>query len=806
MNTTGSYEAGTEPPQVLRLPTVLPAPEEACTSFPMTRGLIFALVGVCCVVQGTAAQESSPAPGREAEHVSDFIVFHHEPETRRVLLEVSEATGTVLHVSTLASQVDWPLDRGTIRFDVAPSILSFRMRGDSLEVHGLDPISGSSSVETLPIVGSRSGTWLADATHLLLRDVFGVAETLEWVGENAVFDPARSSVLGSSIEQGPAFAHVDVRTTFEVPGGSAWLESRAADPEILTVVQRHIFFTTDSGFAFIPTDRRVGINGVPLADVEQSDTPGNRVPRWRALIAPDLTGERTPLQVYLDPAIPNEHKAALKRAVGYWDRALRSNGGTGRLEIRDLPPEADPLSLRYPVVILWVDRPQPMSSMANLIADPRSGELVKGIIQLDSHWPVVAANEYRAYRPALSASAPTEAEYVNDRMGWVAAHEFGHLLGGLAHTISKPTAVGWQRPALFAGPAGVEIDLGRTLPEQAFAYDLWTLRYAYPGCTDRDSTAWTRFFESGAAEGYWPVPPPVGRASPDGVNRAWGPDYPAGLESARQVRNALLRRFDASVLDPGEPAARVFERLFPAYFHHRYALLAVVRMTGGLTREAGSMDFRPVSADAQRSAIESIIEALSPAELQVPQAIVDLVPASASDAPGLRLRGESTDGSSFSYQTGNSGPIEVPSVPSSGFAPTDWARVLSRTTIENLLHPVRLARMEEQAGSDKAFPGPDDLLTRLTEEMWSLPPESDPELLPYDKVRKRALIESYLDLLSDDDLPETVRSAVHSQLRDLRDAIVGVQAASDSSLREFYEETLRMLDPVTVRDTSGRVD
>jgi len=248
------------------------------------------LAWACFGAPAAPAQEPSHtwAPSSDTANVSDFIVFHHDPKTQRVLLEVGEDARPVLRVSTLASQADWPLDRGTIRFDVAPSVLSFRNQGETLEVHTLDPISGNAFVDTLAIVGSRSGMWLADATPLLFGDAFGVADVMAWVGENAVFDSARSSVLGSSIEQGPSFAHVDVRTTFDVHGGSAWLEERSADPEILTVVQRHIFFTTEPGFLPVPTDGRVGINGVPLADVEQSDAPRNRVPRWRDLTALDV--------------------------------------------------------------------------------------------------------------------------------------------------------------------------------------------------------------------------------------------------------------------------------------------------------------------------------------------------------------------------------------------------------------------------------------------------------------------------------------------------------------------------------------
>ena len=85
--------------------------------------LALALGSSCNLAAQTAeSSESSSLTLKGAP--SDFISLHFDPETERVLLEAGEETRPVVHVPTLARQIDWPLDRGTVRFDKAPAILT----------------------------------------------------------------------------------------------------------------------------------------------------------------------------------------------------------------------------------------------------------------------------------------------------------------------------------------------------------------------------------------------------------------------------------------------------------------------------------------------------------------------------------------------------------------------------------------------------------------------------------------------------------------------------------------------------------
>jgi hypothetical protein len=692
--------------------------------------------------------------------------------------------------------VDWPLDRGTVPFWKAPAILTFHRSGDSLEVRSLDPVSGETLVDLLPIVDSGSGRWLADASDLLLRDAYGVSESLLWVEETGEFDSNRSSIVGSDSSPSGPSAHVDVETVFHVPGGSDWLEERSPDPETLSVIQRHVFFKTEPGFDPVPTNGRVGINGIPFVELEQSDLPGNWVPRWRALAKPDgVAGEGT-LRVYLDSAIPERHRSAFQRAVGYWGRALQAVGWKGEIELLTIPTDSDPLSLEYPVVFLWMERPQPMSSMANMITDPRSGEVVKGILQVASHGVPIAVNEYRAYRPALDADAPSEAEYVEDRLAWNAAHEFGHMVAGLAHTASKPTAVGFRLPVLSSGSDGVALDLTGTLPADPFPYDLWTLGYAYPEMAHQERQGRDEYLASGGPPRFWPLPGELWRFSPDAASRVRGPDVLEELQAALEVRHHLLSAFDEAALDPGEPRAVLFERLFPVYFHHRFALDASVRMVGGVTRLPGTSELRPVPPGAQRSALDAVLDALQPAALAIPREASALIPPSASDSPALQIRGDPSDETLYSYQTGTSPPIEVPAVPGTGFEPEGWAETLTRMTLGRLLDPTQLERMAEQDAVDPAFPGADEVLGRVVDGLWAGSSQSNPDLLPYDLARKQVLLDQLIGLAFSDDVPDEIRSLARSRLGVIRARILGTRT-EDAMTREFLERSLRRLDAVS---------
>jgi hypothetical protein len=160
----------------------------------------------------------------------------------------------------------------------------------------------------------------------------------------------------------------------------------------------------------------------------------------------------------------------------------------------------------------------------------------------------------------------------------------------------------------------------------------------------------------------------------------FGPDPVAWLRTTQAVRRVLLERFGVGQLRPGEPVYDLQGRFSLAYLYHRFGLQAAQQHVGGSYQTNalagdGQVPVRPVEAARQREALDLLMEALSPANLDVPEAaLASLVPPPSGMA---RSREEFAAGSPPSSvpaaARGLAGLIVRPlSIPARG--PSDWPR------------------------------------------------------------------------------------------------------------------------------------
>ncbi len=92
----------------------------------------------------------------------------------------------------------------------------------------------------------------------------------------------------------------------------------------------------------------------------------------------------TPIQYYVDRGAPEPIRSALLEGARWWDQAFQAAGwapGTFRVDL--LPEGADPMDVRYNI-IQWVHRYTRGWSYGAAIADPRTGEIIKGNVTLGS--------------------------------------------------------------------------------------------------------------------------------------------------------------------------------------------------------------------------------------------------------------------------------------------------------------------------------------------------------------------------------------------------------------------------------------
>ena len=174
-----------------------------------------------------------------------------------------------------------------------------------------------------------------------------------------------------------------------------------------------------------------------------------------------------------------------------------------------LPPEADPMDVRYNVVN-WVHRSTRGWSIGDSIVDPRTGEIIKGTVTLDSQRArqdfLLGAGMSPQYASASnaceyglmpdvdylaadgSAAEITAMSYARIRQ--LSAHEVGHTLG-FTHNFAAST---YNRGSVMDYPAPlVRIVNGKLDFSEAYAvgigtFDKFAARYSYaqfpPGASE----------------------------------------------------------------------------------------------------------------------------------------------------------------------------------------------------------------------------------------------------------------------------------------------------------------------------------
>src|SRR5258706_16326415 len=90
-----------------------------------------------------------------------------------------------------------------------------------------------------------------------------------------------------------------------------------------------------------------------------------------------------PIQYWVDPGAPADVKQALLTGAGWWSQAFDAAGFRNGFKVDVLPDGADPMDIRYNM-INWVHRSTRGWSSGATIADPRTGEIIKGTVTLGS--------------------------------------------------------------------------------------------------------------------------------------------------------------------------------------------------------------------------------------------------------------------------------------------------------------------------------------------------------------------------------------------------------------------------------------
>jgi Met-zincin/Domain of unknown function (DUF5117) len=754
------------------------------------------------------------------ERRDGFLPFYWDARKGQFLLEVSRWDEELLYGWGLAGGagvLEVSLDRGQLgplalcRFErVGPRVLLRQLQtthrsgvNDPERRRVVEESFPSSVLAALPVAAEEGGRVLVDATEFLLRDT-GIAATLKRAQQGEWRqDAARSAIAFDRTGAFPRNTEVEALLTFTADAPTPALQDVLPDGRTMTLRLHHTFLKLpEPGFVARPLDVRIGF--IPEAYRDHTAPVGEPIEqylaaRWRLIKKNPSAAVSEPVQplvYYLDRGMAEPERSAIREAALWWNHAFEEAGFTDALVIRDLPEGATFLDARYSG-IEWINRAERGWSVGQFQTDPRTGEILHGVARIDSHRRRTTARMWRNLLPPRSAcdagDAPDlswlaaddlgvdERTLVLERLRYLSAHEVGHTLG-LMHNWAA-TTFGWGSVMDYLAPniqlKDGALDLTDAYPGDVGSYDRLAIRWGYTP-TD-DPSALDAIARQGYARGLvYPLDDDARWAEYD-----FGADPVGWLRTTQSVRRVILDRFGPAQLPAGRPVHDLQERFSLAYLYHRFGIQAAQQHVGGqLQTNAvagdGQVPVTWVPSSRQREALDLLIEALAPENLDISDRILDaLVPPPSGTRP-TRERFPSEAGATFS--------------------PLTAARSLAVLVVQPLLSPERAARLTIVHGPDAL-----DLtvvVRRLVSATLGVRSDASPRLAALRRVTQRVVLDALMDLAARPETSLEAREVAVAQLTRLRSDLRlrhAVEPIAEAHLRLAERDVTEFLENPEVR-------
>jgi hypothetical protein len=676
------------------------------------------------------------------DRIEGFIDLYWDESSGRILLEIDEVDQPFIYQSSLARGIgsnDLGLDRGQlgdtkiVRFlRSGPKLLlvednlGYRAVSDSAEERQAIEESFARSViwGFLDLDPSNERT-IVDATSFIVRDAHGVSAQLNRSGEGSYsVDASRSAVFLPRTKGFPDNTEAEALVTLVGQPTGPYLPTVTPDASAVSVHIHHSFIRLpDDGYKPMAYDPRSGVIGMSyegggFADYA-TEIGGDMtvdLGRRHRLSKKDPNAEFSeaiePIVYYLDPGTPEPVRSALLDGARWWNQAFEAAGYIDAFQVRMLPDGADPMDVRYNV-IQWVHRSTRGWSYGSSILDPRTGEILKGLVSLGS------LRVRQDYLIAEGLLAPYEGDDVPPemlemslaRIRQLSAHEVGHTIGFehnfAASTQGRSSVMDYPVPLVKIRDDGT-LDLSEAYDDKIGDWDKRTVIYAYQDFSNGtdENAARREIIDKTIAAGFKYVSDAdarsVATAHPDGNLWDNGEDAIAELEHLLRVRAIALENFSERSIRLGRSLATIEEVLVPIYLLHRFQIKAVGKLIGGQyfnygLRGDGQTAPQAVAAVRQQQAIDALIATLDPSMLQLPDKLVAMIPPRPPNNPKSRETFKGANGIVFDAKAPAASSVAL--------------------TLKVLLNPSRAARLA-QSGT----PGLANLTRALLDATWHQKP------------------------------------------------------------------------------------